>query len=77
MPVACIGDTGGFLTYLQLARNGFREMALSVLMTVEVEGGAAASFTVRLDDLFHGHPPALFVDDFESSGTGAWSVTVP
>ncbi len=74
-PVA--GDTGGFRTYLKLVRNGSPDTALSVLVTVQVEGGAAASFTVRLDDLFHGHPPALFTDDFESSDTGAWSVTVP
>ncbi len=74
-PVA--GDTGGFRTYLQLVRNGSPDTALSVLVTVQVEGGAAASFTVRLDDLFHGHPPALFADGFESSDTTAWSVTVP
>ncbi|MEO8198236.1 MAG: hypothetical protein ABI689_16075, partial [Thermoanaerobaculia bacterium] len=74
-PVA--GDTGGLRTYLQLARNASPEFAVSVLATIQVEGGAAASFTVRLDDLFHGHPPALFVDGFESATTGAWSVTVP
>ncbi len=74
-PVA--GDTGGLRTYLQLARSGSPETALSVLLTVQVEGGAAASFTVRLDDLFHGRPPALFADGFESNDTSAWSLTVP
>jgi hypothetical protein len=74
-PVA--GDTGGFRTHLQLARSASPEAARSVLMTVQVEGGAATSFTVRLDDLFHGRPPALFIDGFESSDTGAWSLTVP
>ena len=74
-PVA--GDTGGLRTYLQLTRSGSPEAARSVLLTVQVEGGAAASFTVRLDDLFHGRPPALFADGFESSDMSAWSLTVP
>ena len=74
-PVA--GDTGGFAAGLSLSRSSAPELALSVLVTVQIEGDAASAFTVRLDDLFHGRPPALFADGFESSDTSAWSVTLP
>jgi hypothetical protein len=74
-PVA--GDTGGLRSYLHLARSASPEAAVSVLVTIQIDGGAAASFTVRLDDLFHGHPPVLFADGFESADTSAWSGAVP
>jgi hypothetical protein len=74
-PVA--GDTGGFRTYLRLTRSSPPTAALSVLVSMEVEGGAAATFTARFDDLFYGLTPPLFSDGFESNGTGAWSAAVP
>ena len=74
-PVA--GDTGGFGSYLGLARSSSPAAALSVLVSVQVEGEAATVFTVRLDDLFYGNTPSLFSDGFESSDTSAWSSTVP
>ena len=35
-------------------------------------GGAAASFTVRLDDLFYGRPLDLLSDGFESGDFRHW-----
>ena len=74
-PVA--GDTGGFRTYLRLTRSSPPAAALSVLVSLEVEGGTAATFTVRFDDLFYGSTPSLFSDGFESGDTSAWSVSAP
>lgn len=68
-PVA--GDTAGLRTYTRLTRSSPPAAALSVLVSIEVEGGAAAAFAARLDDLFYGSTPALFTDGFEGSDATA------
>lgn len=51
--------------------------AASARIAAIITGGIASSFTVAVDDLFHGDPFTLFFDGFETATTERWSATVP
>lgn len=71
------GDTAGVWLPLDLRRAAAPATALSVLVTVGIDGGTESSFTAALDDLFFGRAPELFSDGFESGDTSSWSGSAP
>jgi|CXWL01.1.fsa_nt_gi Tol biopolymer transport system component len=74
--VPVTGDTAGVWEPIDLGYP-VPELALSVLFSVQVEGGAASSFTVDLDDLSFGPLPVIFADGFESGNLTAWVIGNP
>jgi hypothetical protein len=51
--------------------------ALSALVIYGILVGAAEAFTLHLDDTFVFDDEALFLDEFESGDTSAWSIRKP
>lgn len=70
------GDTGD--EWIESVHDGgVPPGATSARVAAVVTGGTAPSFTVAVDDLFHGNPFTIFVDGFETGTTEWWSATVP
>jgi len=61
---------------VELDRPSEPVAAQSVLVTARVLGGAAASFTARVDDLFYGRTLDLLSDGFETGDFRRWSGAV-
>lgn len=75
-PVA--GDTAGVWTRPTVAGVRPPSTAHSALVTLQVEGLAASTFTVDLDRAYFGADPgALLRDGFESGGTARWTWRLP
>jgi len=73
-PIA--GDTGGLWSVVEFDRPAEPVASQAVLVTARVVGGGAASFIVRIDDLFYGRMPGLFSDGFETGDCERWSTVV-
>ena len=71
--VTIAGDSGGSWSNGLTGSTIIPQSALSALVTIRIDAGAAAYFSVFLDNLFF-FDGALFADGFEDGGAGQWVV---